>query len=654
MSLNAADTAKAKEIVDQLVWQPAEGHNYRYTRAVNTLTRFCEAASMEPDVAKLVIEYLKDEVITDGISLLNKRMDFGTGWKAMDAWYQTAAGEKFAGTESTKVRIFQVLMQPPADGDTGDGPYLVEDGCQYKVSHTFYWNVEELPELDESSSGIQYTMQGITRDSVTGLYSCVIEERERVQQDVPLYDSAKTIFETVQEEQHLGVKAADVPTIGQAASASGGVLVKRQISKNPDCTSDVRNEVTTEHPVSSAVVRVEKTWEGIIRTTKNRNQANPAAEPEEMKPGSSITNEKTPGGRYDQTIVEADETPLGVKGRDCEKTIFEHRDTVTENTPNDPGEQHGSAANGTIVVKSSAMTRFGTWDVKQITLVEQPVSDSVVQYRKTLRGTIETTTNRNQTNPLTSSGISIGETRRSEKTPGGLYNNTTETTTTDAAGKIVDGVEKETVRSTAFEINNQKTNPGEITLTAEVNKTKRKVVRANDAGTYDVDTQETDYVPVQNSKTWVDERGTHVYCSYRNQTQPLTPAAPTSGTWDQTSVSFSENDHGSFDGSYSCFQVAAPSGTGKTLQYETEANVSTKFYYQKAGGEMVYRNITGTRHLAYGLAKHIMSEIKNAEECSLVGWRTKIGDGPGVVSAHWYTGISVGAESKISSGSQGA
>lgn len=116
MSLTAADTAKAKEIVDQLVWQPANGHNFRYSKAINTLTRYCEAASMEPDVAKLVIEYLKNEVITDGISLLNKRMDFGNGWKAIDAWYQTAEGEKFAGTESSKVRIYQTLMQHPDDG----------------------------------------------------------------------------------------------------------------------------------------------------------------------------------------------------------------------------------------------------------------------------------------------------------------------------------------------------------------------------------------------------------------------------------------------------------------------------------------------------------------------------------------------------------
>ena len=767
---------KAEAEIAKWFWQPAEGHNFRYRYAVRTLTRFYEMVTPAADTLRLILEYLRDQEISGTISLLGKSVDLGEGWKAKDVWYQTAAGDQFANTKQDRVRVFQTLMLAPDSGE-GDGPYTVEDGCQYAIEHTFYWSVDELPTLPSSSSGVQYTMQGVTRDSETGLFSCVIEMRERVQQDVALYDTAKTIFETAQEEQHLGVKAADVPTTGQAASVANGVLVKRQLRKNPDCTTDVINEVTEEEPVSNAVVKVEKTWEGIVRTTQNRNQANPAAEPETMKPGSSITNERTPGGLYNQTVVEADETPLGVKARDCDKTIFEHRDSVTSNVPDDPGEQHGSAADGTIIQKSAAMTRFGTWDVKQITLVEIPVSDSVKQYRKTLRGTVETTIDRNQedplddgtgtggtpmkvgetrrsektpggfynntteavtteaageiakdcqktifehtdetvtnqiseptdkeasaagsgktyrkmtrkndegtfdvterettelgatgavkqyrktlrgtvettidrnqTTPLNGTNLAVGETRRSEKTPGGLYNNTTEAVTTEAAGKVLDGKDVETVKSSAFSTTNQTTNPGTITLTADVNKSKRKISRKNDLGTFDVEEQETDYTPVQTSKTWTDERGTHIYCSYRNQPQPLTPTAAEGSSFDQTTASFSENDHGSFDGSYTAFTAKEPSESGKTLQYETEADVETKFYYMKAGGEMVYREISGTFHLAYGKAHHIMSEVKDAEECALVGWRTRIGDGPGVVSATWYTDISIGYETKV-------
>ena len=380
MALTTTEIAAAKKIVEGLVWQPAEGHNYRYSKAVNTLTRFCEAASMEPDVAKLVIEYLKNEVITetDGISLLNKRMDFGAGWKAMDAWYQTAAGEKFAGTESTKVRVFQVLMQPPADGDTGDGPYLVEDGCQYKVSHTFYWNIEELPELDESSSGIQYTMQGITRDSTTGLYSCVIEERERVQQDVPLYDSAKTIYETIQREAHTGVKAADLQTTGQAASVAGGVLVERQVTKNGDCTSNVENTVTIEKPVTGAVKQYRKTLRGTVETTTDRNAAAALTYGMEtggtpMKVGESRRSEKTPGGKFNNTTEAVTAEAAGEIQRSCEMSgEVEHTDVSVENVLEEPEDEHQEGEQNKVVKKTVRKTEEGTFDVETVTKEYSP------------------------------------------------------------------------------------------------------------------------------------------------------------------------------------------------------------------------------------------------------------------------------------------
>ena len=646
---------KAEAEIAKWFWQPAEGHNFRYKYAIRTLTRFYEMVTPAADTLKLVLEYLRTQEIEGPISLLGKKADLGSGWVAKDAWYTTATGDQFANTKQDKVRVYQTLMLAAEDAADGDGPYTVEDGCQYAIDHTFYWNVAELPTLQSSSSGVQYTMQGVTRDGDTGLFSCVIEKRERVQQDVELYDTAKTIFETVQEEQHLGVKADDVATTGQKASSANGVITKRQLRKNPDCTTDVINETTTEEPVSNAVVQYRKTLRGTIQTTTDRNQAAPLTGTG-LAVGETRRSEKTPGGRYNNTTEAVTTEAAGEIQKDCAKTIFEHQDTTVTNQLNEPTEKEASAAgSGKTYRKTTRKTDDNTFDVTEQETTEEPVSNAVVQYRKTLRGTIQTTTDRNQEQPLAGTGLAVGETRRSEKTPGGRYNNTTEAVTTEAAGKIVDGLDKETVKSTTFVTTNQATDPGTITLTAEVNKSKRKVSRKTDAANWDVEEQETDYTPVQTLKTWTDERGTHVYCSYRNQTQPLTPGAPDGGgTWTNTTASFSENDHGSFDGSYTCFQVAAPSEAGKTLQYETEANVSTKFYYQKAGGEMVYRNITGTRHLAYGQAKHIMSEIKGAEECALVGWRTSVGDGPGIVSAHWYTGIVVGNESKLSSSSQEA
>lgn len=310
--MTTAEKKQVEAVIAKWYWQPVDGHNFRYKYAVRTQTRYYESVPVSADLLKLIIKYLREQkfesttdesgnTIPPQISLLGKLVDLEDGWIAQDAWYQTAASDEWQGTKSAKVRIYQTIQLGPADAD-GDGPYTVERGCQYKVSHTFYWNVKELPNLDESSSGILYTMQGVTHDSTTGLFSCVIEKRERVQQDVALYDTAKTIFETVKEEQHLGVKAADVPTTGQAASAADGVLVKRQLRKNPDCTTDVINEVTEEEPVSWALVNVRRTIRGIWKRITERNQEPDATETDpSVEVGETAEREKTPGNLRNKT-----------------------------------------------------------------------------------------------------------------------------------------------------------------------------------------------------------------------------------------------------------------------------------------------------------------------------------------------------------------
>ena len=293
--MTSEEIQKAEAIVREWFWQPDSWHR-------KSVVRYYESASIQPDVLQLVIAYLKQQE-TDQLFILNKELQLGETWKATDAWFQTSPSDKWAGTDSTKIRIYQ-SFKPKAD--ESDGPYTVENGCKYLVTHEFHWDVAEVPTLPASSSGVNYTLQGVTRDKETGLYSCVIERRETVQQDVPLYDTAKTIFETRQEEQHLGVKAADLPTTGQAASVAGGVLVERQVTKNPDCTSDVANVVRTEDPVADAQITVRKTIRG---TWKRKVQRNQVPETEEVDPvvagvGESAEREKTPGNLRNVTTTE--------------------------------------------------------------------------------------------------------------------------------------------------------------------------------------------------------------------------------------------------------------------------------------------------------------------------------------------------------------
>lgn len=304
--MTSSEMETARQIVEQWFWQPAEGHNYRYRGAVRTLTRYYESASLEPDEVKLVIAYLRDQVIAGEISLCNKSVDLGTGWKAMDAYYRTDETEKWSGTESRKVRVYQVLIQAPSGTDAVDGPYEVDKGGQYKVTHSFYWNAEALPTVPEPSSGVNYALEGVMRDRETGLYSAVMVKRERVQQDIPEYVTSTNAFETTKEEVHLGVRGAE-SLGGKAASCGGGKTTTRNITKNPDGTHDVHNVTTQKKLVRCASVEVHKTRRGVTRTVTHQSEAAPTANAADMELGESRTSRKTDGKRFDN--VETKHTP---------------------------------------------------------------------------------------------------------------------------------------------------------------------------------------------------------------------------------------------------------------------------------------------------------------------------------------------------------
>ena len=283
--MTSEDIQKAEAIVREWFWQPDSWHR-------KSVVRYYESAPIQPDVLQLVIAYLKQQE-TDRLFILNKELPLGETWKATDAWFQTSPSDKWAGTESTKIRIYQAFKPKT---DESDGPYTVENGCKCLVTHEFHWDVAAIPTLPASSSGVNYTLQGVTRDKETGLYSCVIEKRETVQQDVELYDSSKSIYETIKRESHIGVKATDLQTTGQAASVGNGLLVERQVSKNGDCTSNVENTVRKEEPVSGAIVNVRRTIRGIWKSITERNQTPAATETDpSVDVGEVAEREKTPG-----------------------------------------------------------------------------------------------------------------------------------------------------------------------------------------------------------------------------------------------------------------------------------------------------------------------------------------------------------------------
>jgi len=372
MALTAEESAKAAAIVAQWFWQPAEGHNYRFQHATRTLTRYYEAAAMQPDEIKLVIEYLRTQDIgQNGICLLNRTVDFGTGWKAQDAWYQTSPNEKWAGSDSTKIRIYQVLFK--SAGNSGDGPYVVEKGCQHKVSHTFYWDVESLPGVPQAESGVEYALQGVVRNKENGLFSCVLEKRERIQQDVAEYVTGETAFETRKDEQHIGVRQGSLAGTGKRASVSRGTVVVRKITKNQDCTSNVQNETTVDKEVPDAVVEYRRTLRGSIVRTVSRNQPSKLTDAG-LEVGETRRSEQTDSQLWNNETQKTTGAVAGTISESCDRSEVVHTDVTVENVAVKPSVAHQTPAVNQVVRKEARLTEENTWDVTTSRIVYTPRS----------------------------------------------------------------------------------------------------------------------------------------------------------------------------------------------------------------------------------------------------------------------------------------
>ena len=573
----------ARNIVDQWFWQPAEGHNYHYRGALRTLVRFYESAPMEPDVMRLVIEYLRDEEVDGGISLMNRTVDLGSGWKAMDAWYRTDETEKWNGTDSRKVRVYQVLIQKPAAGDAVDGPYEVEKGCRYKVTHTFSWNVETLPTVPASSSGVNYALEAVVRDQESGLYSCVLTKRERLQQDVSEYMAARTLYQDTKEEQHLGVKQGQ--SAGKPASVSNGTVVERSVTKNEDCTVDVRNVTKVDKPVSDAVVTKEETLFESRTTTENRNQ--PSAAPMNLAPGASARDEKTQsnlhnqtvttveekpvsdavveyartlhgtqksvthrnqaqpvsengmkigerrttrktnGGKSDNTIVTQDVEPAGNVARSDRKTVFESSASVRENVAANgvlPERAAHEAGGGKTQSVDVQLHDDGTADIVTNDTTEKAVPGARRTKRKTLRGVVETTTDRNVADGSVDV-TNIGDTVDVEITPGGRFNRTVTKIQKTPAGEIASGCEQTIFEHRHHKTTNVAQNPGGEGEEAGNGKTTRKEVRATDENSFDVTTTTTTEKPVKDAEVTKSKtlHGIRTRKLSRNQREPSVP-----------------------------------------------------------------------------------------------------------------------------------
>ena len=135
-------------------------------------------------------------------------------------------------------------LSPAVTVGSAGAAFVVEDNCAYKVTQTFYWDVPALPTVTAGESGIEYSLASVFRDRESGLYSCILEKRERITQSIALYVTEQGAAEEISEQQFLGVRTDDKDDTGAAVALqdmtleAGKIKIRRR-SKNKDCTQDI-------------------------------------------------------------------------------------------------------------------------------------------------------------------------------------------------------------------------------------------------------------------------------------------------------------------------------------------------------------------------------------------------------------------------------
>lgn len=355
---------------------------------------------------------------------------------------------------------------------------------------------------------------------------------------------AKTKF----EHTDATVARGQDSSLGEAPSASGGTTYTYRSEIRPDGKYDTTEERKQELSVPSAVIEVRKTLRGVTRSTTSRNQASSAipSSASSMAVGESFRSSMTPGGLYDNVHESIDKTPVGEVSSGCSKTAFEHVDRSSVNQVAKPDTHVSAAGGGKWMERQASLTDYGTWDVQDVQHNETPSPSAVVEVERTLRGVMQTVTDRNQTTALSGENLALGESVRSSKTNGGLYDNVRRSVVPQDVGEISESCTKTPVVHSHGTTVNVVTKP-DVDQQASVNYERSSTARLTEYGTWDVETRVTERTPFgpQVVATSDNQFSTSEVRVFQNlETAP----SETAGTNEEVHVNVNRNDYGSYDG----------------------------------------------------------------------------------------------------------
>ena len=469
--------------------------------------------------------------------------------------------------------VIQTLSLTTAD--TLEIEYHVN--CRYVEKKTFHFDLtqadmvaltdmndvvynEDVPPVITSTATTGETKDVQILRRSNNLFDVIITIRKRQSQTVAEYVSKLDIFEEEVTDQQLGVETSDIDETDYTLvnpDTVAGETMRRNISRNADCTNDVTMQVTTASEVGPTTTYREDLFEKRKRDSY-RNKVTELSTDYEPPSGGIIKEyEKRLNefSRYD--IVQTTRTANPVteneytRGGDLEENKFRrYTNQSSEPTLNLPG----TSAAGTITQVQARKNEFGLFDYTTVTREAKQRSDT----KLTRGGDLETNDTQrfyNQAAQPTATDVgtsAAGEIKsvQSRRNEFGRFDYTvvTRTAVPRSDSELTRGGDLETNKAQRYY--NQASEPTASSIgTAAAGEITAVQSRRNEFGRFDYSVITRTAVPRNDSELTrgghLEETKTRAY--YNQAAEPTASLVGTEAAGTITAVRSRRNEFGRFD-----------------------------------------------------------------------------------------------------------
>lgn len=263
--------------------------------------------------------------------------------------------------------LVQDLVENDSD-ESWSGPTSAD--CTEEVVSEYHWDEPDVAKLPLPEQGVTYAIHQVSRAD-DGTFNYVLVKRTAKTQitDEVVQESSEFETTTIRTWKNVyGTPDAPVDESGTTldiptpCGRENGVLVERNVQPNNDCTYNITVQKKTAVPVETA------------ETTA--------------------------------------------------KTVFQHDSTVEKKAQDSALPEAPAASGGVVKRYKSELRPDGKYDTTESTTTEKETLQSTVVVSVTHKGKRTSITNRNQGSPASTTGLPVGTEVRTEKTEGGLHNNT--------------------------------------------------------------------------------------------------------------------------------------------------------------------------------------------------------------------------------------